>query len=89
MSDDWKDDDFDDWEDDDFDDGEPDPCECLEFESDILTGQAHCWSCGRAWWMSGAEIKAEAKLNAEAAEAWAEEMAKESAPTETGQADSQ
>ena len=71
----------DNFDEEDYDDREPDPCERLEYDADILTGRAHCWSCGRAWWMSDAEFKAEAKFQADACEAMIQEMAAENEKT--------
>lgn len=37
-------------------------CDCEDAEVDILTGRAHCYSCGRVWWLDGEQIKREAEL---------------------------
>jgi hypothetical protein len=61
----------------DYDYDEDDPCDHDEYDVDILTGRAHCWRCGHAWWLSSQELRAELKFQCEAAEAYADEMSKE------------
>ena len=51
-----------------------DPCEHDQYDVDILTGRAHCYQCGEAWWLSGDELKVELSRQAEAYEAYSAEM---------------
>jgi hypothetical protein len=39
-----------------------DPCDHEGHDVDILTGRAHCWRCGEAWWLTREELKRELKL---------------------------
>jgi hypothetical protein len=48
---------------------EDDDCLCEYADKDILSGRAHCSSCGRAWWMTTEQIQSELRFHAEYAEA--------------------
>ena len=68
----------DEWLEDDYDyedapDG--DDCLCEQAELDVIEGRGWCPFCGRAWWLSSDEIKAELRFMAEYAESVADEMA--------------
>lgn len=58
-------------------DQDRDPCEHEDYDVDILTGRAHCSRCGEAWWLTGDQLGDELKRQAEAYEAYAEEVEKE------------
>lgn len=60
----------DDWE----EPSEPEPCDCVDYDVDILTGRAHCYCCGRAWWLTSEELAREITAQAECYEAMAEEF---------------
>jgi hypothetical protein len=47
---------------------EDDPCDHDEHDVDILTGRAHCWRCGEAWWLTSDELKRELEFHALACE---------------------
>lgn len=40
-----------------YDDGPEDDCLCDDADYDILTGRAHCWVCGRFWYLTPQEPK--------------------------------
>ena len=69
-------------EDDDFYDyDEDDVCDHVDYDTDILTGRAHCWRCGEAWWLTDAELRSEIEIQAQA---WlCEESDSPSPPTRT------
>lgn len=46
-----------------------DPCDHESHDVDILTGRAHCFRCGEAWWLTSDELKAELRINAMLCEA--------------------
>ena len=62
-----------------FDPDEGYECECIEnVDIDIIAGRCLCLSCGRAWWMTKAEMVAEAEFQAQAYE---DRVAEFSAPS--------
>lgn len=52
------------WDDQDDDD----PCDHESYDVDILTGRAHCFRCGEAWWLTSDQLKNELRLMAMACE---------------------
>lgn len=42
-----------------YDDEPDDPCDHEEYEIDILTGRAECWTCAHSWHATRQEIEAE------------------------------
>ncbi|QRY69154.1 hypothetical protein JVX98_13425 [Ensifer sp. PDNC004] len=55
------------YDDDDF-------CDCEEYDADILEGRAHCYRCGRSWWLTDEQMRQEIRWQAEMMEC-AEESA--------------
>jgi hypothetical protein len=51
-------------EDDEIYEDDDDFCDCEEYDADLLEGRAHCFRCGRSWWMSGEEILQEIRWQA-------------------------
>jgi hypothetical protein len=51
-------------DDEDIFDGEEDWCDCDDYDADLLEGRAHCFRCGRSWWMSGEEMRNEIRWQA-------------------------
>lgn len=45
-------------------DDEDDFCDCEDYDIDLLEGRAHCFKCGRSWWMSAEEITRELRWQA-------------------------
>ena len=45
-----------------------DDCDCDEPDVDTITGEAHCYRCGRSWFLSSEQLALELRLNAEAQE---------------------
>lgn len=39
--------------------GDDEHCDHEDYDRDILTGTAHCWSCGHKWVQTAAEIERE------------------------------
>ena len=54
---------------DDEDYGDDDPCDHEGHDVDILTGRAHCWRCGEAWWLTSDQLTRELELHAMVCEA--------------------
>ena len=48
---------------------EPDECDHEDYDVDILTGRAHCYRCGDAWWLTGDQLSQEHRWQAEQYEA--------------------
>ena len=67
--------------DDDYDD-DREPCEHEDYDVDCLEGRAYCSRCGEAWWLTSEQLKHELQLQADAAQSFAEEMAKSDPPRE-------
>lgn len=43
-----------------WDDGyEDEPCDHDDYESDLLSGRAHCFRCGHSWCLTDAELNRE------------------------------
>lgn len=63
---------------DDFEDGyegyDDDFCDHDDYDADILTGRAHCYRCGEAWWLSDEQLRHEIRLAAQVYECFAAEM---------------
>lgn len=56
-------------DDDEYDDYDADDlCDHEGHDVDILTGRAHCWRCGEAWWLTSKELKLELRLFAQQCE---------------------
>jgi hypothetical protein len=49
-------------------------CDCIEYDVDILEGRAHCFVCGRSWYLTGDQLRAELKCSAERDELIADEQ---------------
>lgn len=50
------------WTQDDIDDEmfrDPEPCDCQFTDIDILEGRGHCPECGRTWYLTADELRAE------------------------------
>lgn len=54
-------------EDDDFEycDDTDDVCDHDDYDTDILSGRAHCYRCGAAWWLTDKELSREIELSAQ------------------------
>ncbi len=55
---------------------EPDDCDCQFADVDILEGRGHCPECGRTWYLTADEMRAELTHQAEYAEAVEDEVAR-------------
>lgn len=44
---------------------EDDFCDCTEYTADTLEGRAHCYRCGRSWWMSTEQLERELRWQVE------------------------
>lgn len=57
---------------DDFEDGyemyDDDFCDHEDYDADILTGRAHCYRCGEAWWMTDDQLRRHIELSAQSYE---------------------
>lgn len=68
-----KPDEYDLYDDDDFDYRDDDFCDCEEYDADPIEGRAMCLRCGRSWWLTDEQMKAELRFQAEYAEQMQEE----------------
>jgi hypothetical protein len=62
-------------------------CDCEEFDADILEGRAHCFRCGRSWWLSDEQMKQEVRFHVEMMQCIEEEAATPSPTTNCGGAE--
>lgn len=53
----------------------PDDCDCQFADVDILEGRGHCPICGRTWYLTGDELRAELSYQAQYSQAVEDEMA--------------
>lgn len=47
---------------------DPEDCDCVHADYDLLEGRAHCPMCGRSWYLTDDELRAELRLQAEMGE---------------------
>ena len=67
------------WTQDEIDDelfcDEADDCDCVHADIDVLEGRGHCPMCGRSWYLTTDELRAELAYQAEYGQSIEDEMA--------------